>query len=115
MDVIAASTVRAAQAIGWEDRLGTLAEGREADISVFSLEAVDMDLEDCQSQMRRVTQKLVPEAVWRAGVPGKITQPKQFPNAESIQSQRRWWEKLEIRDSPTRGSSSTTGTDKGSQ
>ena len=36
---------------------GTLAELLE----------VDMELEDCQSQVRRIRQRLVPRACWRAG------------------------------------------------
>ena len=97
-EVIAACTIRAAEAIGWGDRIGSLSEGREADITVLSLKEIDLDLEDCQSQMRRISQLLVPAAVWRAGVPGVITQPKQFPNPNSIESQRRWREKLVVRD-----------------
>jgi dihydroorotase len=97
-EVVASCTARAAHAIGWADRLGALEEGREADITVLSLDTVDMNLEDCQSQMRRIKQRLVPAAVWRAGVPGVITQPKQFPNPETIQAQRQWWAQLEVRD-----------------
>lgn len=44
-----------------------MSEGREADITVLSLEEVDMDLEDCQSQMRRIKQRLLSAEVWRAG------------------------------------------------
>lgn len=98
MDVIAGCTARAAEAIGWKNRLGTLAKGREADITVLSLDTVEMDLEDCQSQIRRIKQRITPAAVWRAGKPGTITQPKQFPNREMVQSQRRWWAQLEVRD-----------------
>ncbi|MDP7397279.1 MAG: hypothetical protein QGF67_17200 [Lentisphaeria bacterium] len=58
-----------AWASGWDDRIGTLGQGRDADVAVFAIEAVDMDLEDCQSQMRRASQLLVPKAVWRAGEP----------------------------------------------
>jgi dihydroorotase len=97
-EVIAACTVRPAAAIGWGDRLGTLQPGREADITVLSLESGEMDLEDCQSQMRRIRQRLVPAAVWRRGEPGEITRPKRFPNPETIQVQRHWWSQLEVRD-----------------
>jgi dihydroorotase len=98
MEVIASCTTRPASAIGWADRLGSLAPGREADISVLSLESADMELEDCQSQMRRIKQRLIPAAVWRAGIPGVITRPKRFPNPETIESQRQWWTQLEVRD-----------------
>jgi len=97
-EVVARSTFEPARAIGWEDRIGTLGIGREADIAVLSLEAVDLHLEDCQSQLRRIDRRLVPRAVWRAGVAHPITQPKAFPNPETIQAQRAWWQQLQIRD-----------------
>jgi dihydroorotase len=97
-EVVARSTFEPAKAIGWEDRIGTLGIGREADIAVFSVEAIDMHLEDCQSQLRRIHRRLVPQAVWRAGVAHPITQPKAFPNSETIQAQRVWWQRLQIRD-----------------
>ena len=53
-EVIARSTIEPAKAIGWEDRIGTLDVGREADIAVFSVENVDLALEDCQSQLRSI-------------------------------------------------------------
>ncbi|HET6961524.1 MAG TPA: amidohydrolase family protein, partial [Terriglobia bacterium] len=97
-EVIARSTIEPAKCIGWQDRIGTLGVGREADIAVFSVEDVDMALEDCQSQLRRITTRLVPQAVWRAGVAHPITRPKRFPNPETIQAQRTWWQQLQIRD-----------------
>jgi len=97
-EVVARSTFEPAKTIGWEDRIGTLGIGREADIAVFSVEAVDMVLEDCQSQLRKISQRLVPQAVWRAGVTHPITQPKCFPNPKTIQTQRVWWQQLQIRD-----------------
>ncbi len=99
-EVVARSTFEPAKAIGWDDRIGTLEIGREADIAVFSVEAVDMALEDCQSQLRRIRQRLAPQAVWRAGVAHPITQPKRFPNPETIEAQRVWWQQLQIRDEP---------------
>lgn len=97
-EVVARSTFEPAKAIGWEDRIGTLGIGREADVAVFSVETVEMDLEDCQSQLRRIGRRLVPQAVWRAGLTAPITQPKQFPNPETIQAQRAWWQRLQVRD-----------------
>jgi len=97
-EVIARSTIEPAKCIGWQDRIGTLGVGREADIAVLSVEDVDMVLEDCQSQLRRIKQRLVPQAVWRAGVVHAITHPKRFPNPETIQAQRSWWQQLQIRD-----------------
>ena len=66
-DAIAAATSKAAAAIGWADRLGSLAVGREADIAVFELEAVDVMMPDCCSQLRPCKTRLRPRAVWRAG------------------------------------------------
>ena len=50
-DVIRAVTIAPAKAIGWEDRIGTLGIGREADVTVLKLDDVKMKLEDCQSQV----------------------------------------------------------------
>jgi dihydroorotase len=102
-EVVARSTFAPAKAIGWEDRIGTLGIGREADIAVFSVDAVDMHLEDCQSQLRRIHRRLVPRAVWRAGVAHPITQPKAFPNSETIQAQRAWWQQLHRDESLSAG------------
>ena len=96
--VIEASTLSAAAAIGWDDRIGTLGVGREADVAVLDLEDVDIELEDCQGQMRRIAQRLSASAVWRAGVPGQITHPLKWPNYEQIQKLRGSCEMLKIRD-----------------
>ena len=63
-DVVEASTLKPAQVIGWADRIGTLGVGRCADIAVMRLADVDIELEDCQSQLRRISQRLVPVACW---------------------------------------------------
>ena len=97
-EVIRAATATPAAAIGWEDRIGSLGIGREADVAVFRLEACDVMLEDCQSQRRRCTQRLVPAAVWRAGERVAVTQPARFPNEESIMSNRPSWDGLVVRD-----------------
>ena len=96
--VIEATTARPAQAIGWQDRAGSLTVGREADVTVLELAAVDLDLEDCQSQMRRVRQRIIPVAVWRRGEAGVITRPKAFPNPLTIEAQKSWQPLLHIRD-----------------
>ena len=97
-EVIKASTLSAAAAIGWEDRIGTLGVGREADVAVLDLVDVDVDLEDCHGQMRRIDQRLRASAVWRAGTPGQITHPLKWPNFEQTQMLRGSWEMLKIRD-----------------
>ena len=48
------------------------ARDRCADIAVLELAAVDLQLEDCQSQRRRVRQRLLP-ACWRAGARVAVT------------------------------------------
>ena len=97
-EVIRRSTIAPAAAIGWSDRIGTLGAGREADVAVLAVEDADMDLEDCQGQMRRISQRLVARAVWRAGVPVEVTKPRSFPNRRRILESRENWPKLEIRD-----------------
>ena len=97
-EVIKGSTVDAARAIGWEDRIGTLGVGCEADVVVLALEDVNVELEDCHAQMRRVRQRLVAEAVWRAGEPGEITRPKCWPNPELLETARVWRSRMVVRD-----------------
>ncbi|MBV7335063.1 amidohydrolase/deacetylase family metallohydrolase [Chloroflexi bacterium TSY] len=72
--------------------------GREADIAILTLEEVDMELEDCHGQMRRIGQRLVPQAVWSAGQMGDITVPRHWPNQEKIEAAKAWWPRLVIRD-----------------
>ncbi|MBM3803060.1 MAG: amidohydrolase family protein [Acidimicrobiia bacterium] len=97
-DVVRCTTVAPAKAIGWEERIGTLGVGREADVAVFALEDVDLELEDCQSQMRRIRRLLTPQAVWRAGTPYPITHPIARPNPKTLAAQSKAWIRLEIRD-----------------
>lgn len=98
VDVIAAATIAPARAIGWDDRIGTLGAGRAADITVLAIEPVDLDLEDCQSQLRRIRERIVARAVWRDGVYYPCTLPNPWPNPMSISRQRSTWERLVIRD-----------------
>jgi len=97
-EVIRRATIAPARAIGWQDRIGTLGVGREADVTVLSLEPVEVELEDCQSQMRPVSRRLVPRAVWRSGEQGTVTEPACWPNPSTIVAQRKWWHRLEVRD-----------------
>jgi dihydroorotase len=98
-EAIRRSTIEPARAIGWQDRIGTLGVGREADVAVLSLEPAAVELEDCQAQLRSVSQRVVASAVWRAGERGAVTEPAQWPNPAVIAGQQRWWDLLEIRDS----------------
>ena len=97
-EVVRASTVTAAASIGWQDRVGTLGVGREADVAVLSLNEVDVDLEDCQGQTRRLSRRLEAEAVWRAGEPAAITRPEEWPNPVNAEKARAGWPQLLIRD-----------------
>ena len=97
-EVVRSSTVNAAAAIGWQDRLGSLGVGRDADLTVLSMSDVDVDLEDCQGQVRRMRRRLKAEAVWKGGEPATITEPVQWPNAEKAQKAKEGWSQLLIRD-----------------
>ena len=97
-ELIEASTLSAAEAIRWEDRIGTLGVGREADVTVLSLDEVDVELEDCQGQMRRVEQRLRAIAVWRAGAQGQITHPLKWPSVDHLEQSRTSLPMLKIRD-----------------
>jgi hypothetical protein len=48
---------------------------------------VDLALEPCQSQLRVARRSAHP-----------IAHPKRFPNPETIQAQRAWWQQLQVRD-----------------
>ena len=55
-----AATSRAAAAIGWGDRIGSLEVGREADVTVLQELAVDVMMPDCCSQVRHCTTRILP-------------------------------------------------------
>ncbi len=97
-EVIARSTIEPATAIGWHDRIGTLGVGREADVCVMSVGDVDVDLEDCQGQLRRISQRMRTEAVWRAGEMAPITQAKRWPDPEKAEKAKKGWPHLVIHD-----------------
>jgi dihydroorotase len=56
--VIAACTVNAARAMAWDDRIGSLAVGREADIAVLELVDAPTTLYDCVGGELHVDQQL---------------------------------------------------------
>ncbi len=66
-EIIADCTVNAARAIGWDDRIGVLETGREADVAV--LEVVDEEalLEDSVGNRRTHGQRIVARHTIRAG------------------------------------------------
>lgn len=67
-DVLAMVTVAPASALGMTDRLGTLAVGSEADVTVLRLEEGRFDLVDSAGDVREGRQRLVPVAVLKTGV-----------------------------------------------
>ena len=78
--IIRAVTSTPARVWGLGDTVGSLAVGREADVSVLELQAVDVALEDAHGQRRLVTTRILPRAVWRAGAPCEIVLPALWPN-----------------------------------
>jgi dihydroorotase len=60
-------TVNAARALGEQDRLGTLAVGRQADISVLDLREGDWVVYDALRDSLRVTQAPVPALTVKRG------------------------------------------------
>jgi dihydroorotase len=65
--VIAACTVNAARAIGWEDRIGRLAVGQVADIAVLELTNTPATLYDSVGAELQVDQQLKARATIRQG------------------------------------------------
>lgn len=97
-DVIRAVTSTPAKAIGREHVIGSLAPGREADITVIRMHDGQFPMEDCQSQVRVLDKLLKPAAVWRAGVAYPITEPDPFPNRQAMNQNIREWDKIRVRD-----------------
>jgi len=65
--VIAACTIQPARAIGWDDRLGRLAEGLAADLAVLELVDAPLVLRDCRGQELRADRYLRAYRTIRAG------------------------------------------------
>lgn len=66
-DVVAACTINPARAIGWEDRLGVVEVGREADLAVLELCDEEIRLRDSVKKERIFPQRIVPRYTIRAG------------------------------------------------
>ena len=62
------ANTRPAAAIGWEDRLGTLRVGSEADIALLRMEEGPVTLVDALGEKRTGRVLLRPEATVRAGI-----------------------------------------------
>ncbi len=67
-DVIAMVTTAPAATLGMSDRIGTLAVGSEADVTILRLEEGRFDLVDSAGEVRKARQRLAPVEVVRAGV-----------------------------------------------
>ena len=102
-DVISSVTINPAQAIKKEGSVGSLSPGRCADVTVLRLSDCDVMLKDSQQQMRRVTQRLVPVAVWRAGERVAVKEQSHWPNkdAKYLAHLREEWEHLLVKDEQT--------------
>lgn len=65
--VISACTINPAHAIGWQDRLGSLEVGREADIAVLQVVEEPTQLRDCVGGKLAVNQRLAARWTIRGG------------------------------------------------
>jgi dihydroorotase len=68
-EVVAACTIQPARAIGWDDRLGRLAVGREADVTVFRLRDGPVTLLDARNATVEGDRAVEPLWTIRAGEP----------------------------------------------
>ncbi|GAA2581235.1 amidohydrolase/deacetylase family metallohydrolase [Dactylosporangium fulvum] len=66
-EVVAATTIRPARALGLPEGVGTLAPGAPADVAVFRVEDGPFELVDVHQQRRSAKQRLVNEATYIAG------------------------------------------------
>ena len=66
-DVIAWGTVKPASAIGWQDRIGSLKPGSEADVAVIRLREGPVTLTDARGDTRQGNALLLPVETLRAG------------------------------------------------
>jgi len=66
-EIVADCTINPARAIGWDDRLGALDVGREADVAVLELRDEEIRLRDSVKKERIFPQRIVPRYTIRAG------------------------------------------------
>ena len=102
-DVIKAVTATPAKAINRDTLIGSLGVGRVADVTVLREDQVNVALEDSHGQLRTVTRKLEPVAVWKDGEQFEIVEHAKFPNTSKLQELREPWEQLLIRDAAKPG------------
>ena len=80
-DVIKAVTATPAATISRQNEIGSLSPGRCADVTVLKWEECDALLEDCHAQMRKITKRLEPIAVWKSGERIALEDPwPEWPN-----------------------------------
>ena len=79
-DVIKAVTSSPAQAVRRQASIGSLSAGRCADVTLLKLEDMSIDLEDSEGHTRKLSQKIVPMGVWRAGKRFDIFPSEKYPN-----------------------------------
>jgi dihydroorotase len=68
-EVIQASTAAPAQAIGWQDRLGRLEVGREADLAVLVVATGRFSFQDAERHSLEADQRIRARWTIRAGSP----------------------------------------------
>ena len=67
----------------WAKEIGHLGPGACGDVTLLTVEPVDVQLEDCHKQVRRVRKRIRAKAVLRAGKLAYMTEPEAWPNPNS--------------------------------
>ncbi|XP_065184156.1 deacetylase Atu3266-like [Sycon ciliatum] len=97
LDIITAVTATPAECCGRADK-HQLRPGAEADVTVLRLDDCSTHLEDSQAQLRHVTKRILPVAVWRAGEEADIILPEVWPNTARMPTLSKEWKKLLVKD-----------------
>eukprot|EP00106_Octopus_bimaculoides_P023174 XP_014790616.1 PREDICTED: deacetylase EF_0837-like [Octopus bimaculoides] len=97
-DIVKAVTETPARAIQKSEDIGKLAIGREADVTVLRIEECDVTMEDSYGQQRRIRQRIIPVAVFRAGKLYEVRTPDVWPNIEKAKLLSAGWNELVIKD-----------------
>jgi dihydroorotase len=71
--IVAACTVNPARVIGWQNRIGSLEVGREADIAVLEVVNEPMKLQDSAGRERTAIKRIAARYTIRAG---EVFEPK---------------------------------------
>ena len=98
-EIIRSTTITPAKAYGLAETIGSLDIGKEADITVLRIDDCDIMMEDCQAQIRNLKKRIVPVAVWRAGIRYPVTRSEPWPNMESRKKViSEWYTSLVLKD-----------------